>query len=714
MTDFMTYSLDDLFREALFVVPDYQRGYDWTQKEVSDFWRDLLDLPADRQHYLGTVVLYQTQARVTRDRPIQHYTVHEVVDGQQRLTTIIILLQCMLVDFRRQAAGNATYNDSIPFVENFLHIVSNGQQRLRLTLNRDLEEFFRLRIMQDAEHPEEELVAQQLLIGAKRFFRDRLREEEAKRASFGAFLDELQDKLTSRMRFTVFKTREQADVGLMFETLNNRGRPLTEMEKVKNYLLYTARGRYRGHIEQLDELVNAINATWTSVLKTLADFKVADAGAVRHEDHLIRMHGLSVSRGNVGQWHTQAGAAKVKELIIASAGPRLDYGPAILNYCSTLSEGVVMYCILQKPMHDLAYARVGELDPIRQNKLLDWTWKVAELKGDKAFCPLLMQASRVCSMADGDFHPYFYTLLAYSEVYMVRVYKVANRRTSAGHQDLFRLAASLADVPRGAAEQCMPGVLRRIKELIRKFSGDFGDLSYTYSQRRDYDEVFMKYVLYEYERDLRLQPARAQRTLVPLDKYDQLTVEHVLPRTWSEEPMDYWHVRFPDRSTHQDNCYALGNLSLTTGTRNSAYNNRPFDDKQGNERMKKQCYANSHLLIERQFVSAGHWPGTPPREWTPEAIRSRGNHIAKWMEQRWGHPMKNVHTFLPASFDVAGFFDEVAGDEKADESVVENNAADDPDDEDEEGDSDAPTAAQARSRVKRTRRNTAREEMAEG
>ena len=54
--------LDSLFKEKIFRIPDYQRGYAWDKKNWTDFLEDLDLLPRGKHHYTGTVVL----DRVTR------------------------------------------------------------------------------------------------------------------------------------------------------------------------------------------------------------------------------------------------------------------------------------------------------------------------------------------------------------------------------------------------------------------------------------------------------------------------------------------------------------------------------------------------------------------------------------------------------------------------------------------------------------------------
>ena len=88
-----TLSLQDLFHDRIFRVPSYQRGYAWEKQQVGEFWDDLALLDSSRRHYTGTIVLYQpTNARKVEDNEGTHYVEADVVDGQQRLTTIVLLL----------------------------------------------------------------------------------------------------------------------------------------------------------------------------------------------------------------------------------------------------------------------------------------------------------------------------------------------------------------------------------------------------------------------------------------------------------------------------------------------------------------------------------------------------------------------------------------------------------------------------------------------
>ena len=92
------YSIEEAFRECFYIVPDYQREYVWTEKEVQQLLEDVneqFDTGEHREYFIGTVLVSPTQQK-------NHF---EVIDGQQRLTTFFLLL-CAL---RQRFKGEPQY-----------------------------------------------------------------------------------------------------------------------------------------------------------------------------------------------------------------------------------------------------------------------------------------------------------------------------------------------------------------------------------------------------------------------------------------------------------------------------------------------------------------------------------------------------------------------------------------------------------------------------
>jgi len=84
-------NLEDLFvGNRVFQVPIYQRNYSWEKKQCEDLWDDSLYLNPEKRHYFGTILLKATDEVKTRGHT--KFKVFELIDGQQRITTILILL----------------------------------------------------------------------------------------------------------------------------------------------------------------------------------------------------------------------------------------------------------------------------------------------------------------------------------------------------------------------------------------------------------------------------------------------------------------------------------------------------------------------------------------------------------------------------------------------------------------------------------------------
>ncbi len=92
-------SLSEIFNHKIFRVPDYQRGYSWEKVHLEALWQDIENLSENKIHYTGTltVELIPDKARHKFEEDnwlieSQEFKPFYVVDGQQRLTTFIILL----------------------------------------------------------------------------------------------------------------------------------------------------------------------------------------------------------------------------------------------------------------------------------------------------------------------------------------------------------------------------------------------------------------------------------------------------------------------------------------------------------------------------------------------------------------------------------------------------------------------------------------------
>ena len=95
-------SLKSIFKDRIFKIPDYQRGYAWTTRQLKDFWEDLVNLPSEKFHYTGLLSLKKVDKSVWSNWNEEHWLIEDrgfrpfhIVDGQQRLTTFVIFIQAI-------------------------------------------------------------------------------------------------------------------------------------------------------------------------------------------------------------------------------------------------------------------------------------------------------------------------------------------------------------------------------------------------------------------------------------------------------------------------------------------------------------------------------------------------------------------------------------------------------------------------------------------
>lgn len=121
-------SLDRLFKEKIFRIPDYQRGYAWQKIQLKDFWEDLINLSGDRSHYTGVLTLKAIDSKEISDNQNEYwlvddhsYKMYQIVDGQQRLTTFVVFLQAF-IDFVKQLDDNSGKSDQDIYITDSLSI----------------------------------------------------------------------------------------------------------------------------------------------------------------------------------------------------------------------------------------------------------------------------------------------------------------------------------------------------------------------------------------------------------------------------------------------------------------------------------------------------------------------------------------------------------------------------------------------------------------
>ncbi len=228
----------DLLNGKFYRIPDYQRSYAWEKRQVRELFQDLVEAAKDGvTHFLGTVVFSRAPGR----------NEYFVVDGQQRLTSVILLLRELIEKLP-------------PEDQNFyrrLYLYEEGRYRLQ-PQEKDKVFFFDLL---EGKSPTPATGSQRLLVEAKEEFRRMLSDLDIEPKKFLKVIEETQ--------LLEFLEEEEGLAIRIFQTINDRGKPLSYLEKIKSYLMYISyRYLNNRHKEMINQLFGEIFEAYDEI-KTL-------------------------------------------------------------------------------------------------------------------------------------------------------------------------------------------------------------------------------------------------------------------------------------------------------------------------------------------------------------------------------------------------------------------------------------------------------------
>ena len=249
--------LKSIFKDRIFKIPDYQRGYAWTTRQLKDFWEDLVNLPTDRFHYTGLLSLKKVDKNIWSSWNDERWLIEDrgfkpfhIVDGQQRLTTFVIFIQAISEQLKAIPENKDKKDEEIylgsfslkAIKEEYL-VIEKPPQFIIKTYKFGYEvdnpsfKFLRHKIFLEPNSGTiQETFYTLNLENAKRFFKENLQNYFDK---YGlSEIEALFKKVTQNMMFNVYEISDDFDVFVAFETMNNSGKKLSNLELVKNRLIY--------------------------------------------------------------------------------------------------------------------------------------------------------------------------------------------------------------------------------------------------------------------------------------------------------------------------------------------------------------------------------------------------------------------------------------------------------------------------------------------
>lgn len=584
-------NLTDVLTGKLFQVPDYQRGYAWEDKQLKDFAQDIDALIDDKivSHYTGTIVIYQPMSKLTENYGTKKLEIVDIVDGQQRLTTCSLYLSIIL-----NRIIDLGYEDYRAELSTFLY--SGSKSKLRL--NNDTSDFYYDLITIGKPNVEAINVHQKRILYAHDYLQKYLEKQCKARSNEIDYLRDLFDAIIRKLSFSFYHIEVESEIGMTFELMNSRGKDLSSLELLKNYLMYWV---YRNILNASDkeDFTKIINKSWKEVFTNISKCNGS-------ENQCLRIAWIFYHNHSPKNWKGYSGF-KDNDVI-----PLRDFSfrskDETKSFIRKFTTGLAVI--------SSHYSDIVKEENIGIYKEEDkWINKIKNAGNIANFLPLMI-AARIQFYDNSISLETYIQLLQALEKYSYKVFLWAGKRSNTGLSAFYKwgyeLFAENADITNIVDE------IYGLNEWYIKendFKAEIKDYFGWYWYKR-----LLKYTLYEYELHLLEAEGKQQSPSLSFEDISDATIEHILPQTPTSNWKKIWTKE--DISLFQ---HDISNLVLTRD--NSRYRNFDFQVKRG-KAGHPYCYANSDIRQERKISYF--------TVWTPGTCKKRRKELEAWISDRWG------------------------------------------------------------------------------
>lgn len=257
-------TVDELLNGRLFRIPDYQRAYSWQTKQRADLFNDIEEVAQSGfDHFMATVV---GLGRDQRNIGSKRYKLVDLVDGQQRVTTIVILLKAI----EQALDANDAERDKRDLSE--LLVKDDEHSAILLQTNHDSSDVF-LQYVRTGRvtQPEASAASDQNILDAIAECKAFVTEWANKRP-----LVELLSTIRNKLSMIYHEITDEAVVYRVFEVLNSRGLDVKWVDKTKSRLMASIYEHVSDDGNREDGL-HEMHTIWKDIYRTLGlDLRLGD------------------------------------------------------------------------------------------------------------------------------------------------------------------------------------------------------------------------------------------------------------------------------------------------------------------------------------------------------------------------------------------------------------------------------------------------------
>ncbi len=249
--------------EKQYVVPLFQRAYSWSDKEWRTLWDDLIDLyeqESPRPHFIGSIVTIPT---TSVPEGVAKYL---LIDGQQRLTTIFVLMAVLRDRIKGQELAEEIHNTLL------VNPYKKGNDKFKLLPTQFDRGAFHILIEDNAKIENGAQISKSYLYFERQFKKNNLDIAKFKKI------------VTNYLSLVSIVLDPNDNPHLVFESLNAKGRPLTQSDLIRNYFFM------RIHVDQQEEKYSRF---WQPMQSAL------DENLTEYIRHFLMRRGAAVNKSDV-------------------------------------------------------------------------------------------------------------------------------------------------------------------------------------------------------------------------------------------------------------------------------------------------------------------------------------------------------------------------------------------------------------------------------
>lgn len=670
-------SLSELYQNKLFRIPDYQRGYAWKQEQLVDFWDDILNLQEDRYHYTGLLSLKAVAKAESKgwsnDKWLldSGYKAYHVVDGQQRLTTFSILVNEIVSFVKGLECNEGKTDEEIVLCYQTLKAIRSkyiSQKRPPQNLittylfgyevDNPSADYLTYKIFEEPfSGTVNETYYTKNLKYAKEFFLDCLKKLYAAEGIDG--IEAVFRKITLQLMFNIHEIEDDYDVFVAFETMNNRGKKLTNLELLKNRLIYLTTLYDTDKLDAMDkaELRKQINDAWKEVYYQLG----RNQNSPLSDDEFLRAHWImyfqysrtkgddyikfllnKFSAKNIFDKQIVAIEEEVAETVETDIEEDDDVPQPTepeaetVTTISKLEPGEIAAYVnsLKSVAKYWFYTFFPEFSDLTHEEKV-WIERLNRI-GIGYFRPLVAASLTPDANATPEERVEFFRA---AERFIFLSFRMAAFQSSYKSSDYYRKTRdvytgelSLSEVTKSLMETATSDMDYAIKNFMTRIDKRFSNGDGFYGWRD------LRYLLFEYEYEKAEETGIEKLGWAPFTKVekDKVSIEHILPQTPTKW---YWKNQFRKYTEDEIKILSgsLGNLLPLSQSVNSALQNDSFSDKKSSNSIGRRGYEDgSHSEIEVSREA----------DWDAERILKRGIKLLKFVETRWNIQFKDETQML--------------------------------------------------------------------